>query len=50
MSDPSVGAAKRSWDESDLPLLAKAATAAKNTAKKLATLSQCCGNPGEPGC
>ena len=38
------------WKDSDLPLPSRLAKFVKNNAKKAATLSQCCGNHGEPGC
>ncbi len=47
---PRIDDARRNWKESELPFAEKLALAAKNHAKKIATLSSCCGNPGEPGC
>ncbi len=38
------------WRDSDLPLPKRFLVLVKNNAKKAATLSTCCGNPGEPGC
>ena len=34
----------------DAPLHVKLSLAARNTAKKIRTKSDCCGNHGEPGC
>ena len=47
---PSFRAFSANWRESDLPLFEKLAKTVKNNAKKAVTLSQCCGNHGEPGC
>jgi hypothetical protein len=47
---PSISAGVRNWRDSNLPFWLKLAVAAKNTAKKAATVSDCCGNYGEPGC
>ncbi len=50
MEGPSPEHAVRNWTNSDLPFLAKVGKLVKNNAKKVATLSHCCGNYGEPGC
>ena len=47
---PSFRAFSANWRSSDLPFLDKLAKTVKNNAKKAVTLSQCCGNHGEPGC
>ena len=38
------------WRNSDLPLARKVALFVRNNARKVARLSDCCGNYGEPGC
>jgi hypothetical protein len=38
------------WHESDEPFLTKSRMSIKNQYIKLRTLSDCCGNYGEPGC
>ncbi len=40
----------RNWNEHDGPFVKKAWLLFRNNAKKVATLSTCCGNHGEPGC
>ena len=50
MPPPSPRDLFRNFDDYDAPLDRKVRKALRNNAKKLATLSSCCGHPGEPGC
>jgi len=50
MARPSARDLFRNFDEYDAPLDKKVRKALRNNAKKLVTLSNCCGHPGEPGC
>ena len=50
MARPSLKALFQNFDDYDAPLDRKIAKALRNNAKKVVTLSDCCGHPGEPGC
>ena len=50
MAGPSVRDFFRYFDDYDAPLDKKLRKALRNNAKKVLTLSECCGHPGEPGC
>jgi hypothetical protein len=50
MARPSLKALFQNFDDYDAPLDRKVRKALRNNAKKVLTLSQCCGHPGEPGC
>ena len=47
---PSIRHSFENWRSSDLPLLKKLTLTAKNEWRKVRTLKNCCGHPGEPGC
>ncbi len=47
---PSLRNVARNWASHDGSFFEKAALLVRNNAKKVATLSHCCGRPGEPGC
>lgn len=40
----------RNWADYEGSLIEKLALTFRNNTKKVATLSNCCGHPGEPGC
>jgi hypothetical protein len=50
MARPSARAFFRNFDDYDAPLDTKIRKAVANNVRKLVTLSDCCGHPGEPGC
>jgi hypothetical protein len=50
MGRPSFRAFLQNFDEYEAPLGKKIRKALANNLKKLTTLSDCCGHPGEPGC
>jgi hypothetical protein len=50
MARPSPRAFFRNFEEYEGPWDEKLRLAFRNNAKKLVTLSDCCGHPGEPGC
>lgn len=50
MSRPSFRSFWRNFDSYDGPLRKKLGKAATNNLRKVVTLSDCCGHPGEPGC
>ncbi len=50
MARPSLRDFFRNFDDYDAPLDKKIRKALRNNARKIATLSECCGHPGEPGC
>jgi hypothetical protein len=50
MARPSLRDLLRNFDDYDAPLDTKVRKAFLNNAKKVVTLSECCGHPGEPGC
>lgn len=50
MAKPSIGRLFKNFDEYDGSLDKKVRKAVTNNLKKVVTLSDCCGNPGEPGC
>jgi hypothetical protein len=50
MARPSLKDLFRNFDDYDAPLDRKVRKALRNNAKKVLTLSECCGHPGEPGC
>ena len=50
MAGPSPKDFVRNFDSYDGSLEKKVRKAVTNNAKKLVTLSECCGHPGEPGC
>jgi hypothetical protein len=50
MAGPSPRDFFRNFDDYDGPLDEKIRKTLANNAKKLVTLSECCGHPGEPGC
>jgi hypothetical protein len=50
MARPSARDFFRNFDEYDGSLEKKIRKAVTNNVKKLLTLSDCCGHPGEPGC
>jgi hypothetical protein len=50
MAGPSPRDFIGNFDDYDAPLDRKIGKALRNSAKKLLTLSRCCGHPGEPGC
>jgi hypothetical protein len=50
MARPSLKALFRNFDDYDAPFDRKIAKALRNNARKVVTLSDCCGHPGEPGC
>jgi hypothetical protein len=50
MARPSLSDFFRNFDDYDARLDTKVRKALLNNAKKVATLSDCCGHPGEPGC
>lgn len=47
---PNAEAFVRNMSRTDLPLHKRVLLALRNNARKAATLSNCCGHPGEPGC
>lgn len=50
MARPSGRDLFRNFDDYDGPIDEKVRKAVANNVKKLVTLSNCCGHPGEPGC
>ena len=50
MARPSLRTTLENFREYDAPFLTKVRMAAANTAKKVRTGSDCCGNHGQPGC
>jgi len=50
MAGPSARDFFRNFDDYDGSLEKKIRKTLTNNAKKLVTLSECCGHPGEPGC
>ena len=50
MGRPSLRALWKNFDAYDGPLGKKLSKAAANNVRKVVTLSECCGHPGEPGC
>ena len=50
MARPSLRDLLRNFDDYDARLDTKVRKAFLNNAKKVVTLSECCGHPGEPGC
>ena len=50
MAGPNPKDLFRNFDDYDAPLDKKVRKALTNNVKKLVTLSNCCGHPGEPGC
>lgn len=50
MARPSIRDFFRNFDDYDAPLDKKVRKAVSNNVKKLVTLKDCCGHPGEPGC
>lgn len=50
MARPSIRDFLRNFDTYDGSLDKKARKAVTNSVKKLVTLQDCCGHPGEPGC
>lgn len=50
MARPSLRSLWENFDSYDAPLRTKLAKALTNNARKVATLSECCGHLGEPGC
>jgi hypothetical protein len=50
MARPSLRDLFRNFDDYDAPLDRKIRKALRNNARKVVTLSECCGHPGEPGC
>ena len=50
MARPSMKDFFRNFDDYDAPWDRKLRMALRNNARKIATLSDCCGHPGEPGC
>jgi hypothetical protein len=47
---PSFSALVSNWNDYDAPVYMKAWMAQANFWRKVFTLSNCCGNEGEPGC
>ncbi len=50
MARPSIRDFFKNFDEYDAPLDKKIRKALRNNARKVVTISECCGHPGEPGC
>jgi hypothetical protein len=50
MARPSLRDLFKNFDDYDAPWDVKVRKALRNNVKKAATLSSCCGRPGEPGC
>ena len=50
MPRPSLRDFFRNFDDYDAPVDKKLRKALRNNARKVVTLSECCGHPGEPGC
>jgi hypothetical protein len=50
MARPNMKDLRENFRQYDAPLERKLAKAVSNNVKKLVTLSDCCGHPGEPGC
>ena len=50
MAGPSPRDFFRNFDDYDGSLEKKVRKALANNARKIVTLSECCGHPGEPGC
>ncbi|MGH8972913.1 MAG: hypothetical protein ACRD0C_06880 [Acidimicrobiia bacterium] len=50
MARPSFRDFLKNFDDYDASLDKKIRKAVTNNLKKLTTLSDCCGHPGEPGC
>jgi len=50
MARPSLRDLFRNFDDYDAPFEKKVRKAFQNNARKVVTLSDCCGHPGEPGC
>ncbi len=47
---PSPRNVVRNWQSHDGSFVEKVRLLLRNNVKKVATLSHCCGHPGEPGC
>ncbi len=47
---PSLRNVARNWQSHDGSFAEKVRMLVRNNVKKVATLSHCCGRPGEPGC
>jgi len=50
MARPSLKSFFANFDDYDGSWEKKVRKALRNNAKKITTLSECCGHPGEPGC
>ena len=50
MAKPSIRRLFKNFDEYDGSIDKKVTKFLTNNAKKVVTLKDCCGNPGEPGC
>lgn len=50
MSEPSFSESLRNWREYEGSFGEKVRLTLRNNFRKLRTRSNCCGNPGEPGC
>ena len=50
MARPNLNDLRDNFRDYDGPLERKLVKAVSNNVKKLVTLSECCGNLGEPGC
>ncbi len=50
MGRPSFRAFFSNFDDYDVPIDKKIRMAVRNNLKKIRTMSECCGHPGEPGC
>ncbi|MGH9038665.1 MAG: hypothetical protein ACRDZ3_00365 [Acidimicrobiia bacterium] len=50
MARPSFRDLRKNFDDYDAPLDTRVRKAIVNNLRKLTTLKDCCGHPGEPGC
>lgn len=50
MARPSARDLIKNFDSYDAPFGEKVVKAVANNARKVVTLKNCCGRPGEPGC